>query len=71
MVRDDNGYLQPKIEWIFYPIRVWIWTNLFTFGYINGEKFIPTQLESGLPMVEILGKDPKYGREIFFFKKFS
>jgi hypothetical protein len=25
----------------FYPIRVWVWVNLHTHGFINGHKSIP------------------------------
>jgi hypothetical protein len=42
--RDGNGYLKPETRWVFYPIRVRVWVNSHTHGFVNGHKSIPAGL---------------------------
>jgi hypothetical protein len=42
VVRDGNGYPKPETRnpMGFYPIRVRVWVNFHTHGFVNGHKSI-------------------------------
>jgi hypothetical protein len=43
VIRDGNGYPKPETRnpMGFYPIRVRVWVNFHTHGFVNGHKSVP------------------------------